>query len=334
MRAARLARYGSPFEVEIRDVPPPPLRPRDLLVRVHAAALNPVDVKIRAGYMSAVVRPTMPFTPGMDLSGVVEAIGPAVTRFSVGDSVFGSPSHQTMGSWAELARIDEREAALKPASIDHLQAASLPLVALTAWDSLVRRGHVTRGQRVLIQAGAGGVGSIAIQLAKHLGAQVLATCSAGNVELVRSLGADVVIDYGTEQYEAVAKGCDLILESIGPDHFDRALRTLRRRGTLVVLSSGLPEAAERLGPWLGAIRTGLRLASLIIRAGIRHGVRVVPITRKADGAALEQIARLVDAGAIKPVIDSVFPLEKIAEAQARLESGRCRGKVVLDLRPV
>ena len=333
MRAARLARYGSPREVEIREVPPPVLRPHDLLVRVHAAALNPVDVKIRAGYMRAVVRPRLPFTPGMDLSGVVEAVGPAVTRFSVGDAVFGSPSHKTMGSWAELARIDEAEAALKPASIDHVQAASLPLVALTAWDSLVRRGPVRNGQRVLIQAGAGGVGTIAIQLAKHLGAQVLATCSAGNIDLVRSLGADVVIDYKAEQYDAVAQGCDLIVESIGPDHFDRALKTLRRRGTLVVLSSGLPEAAVRLGPWLGALRTGLRLASLILRAGIRHGVRVVPITRKADGHALEQVARLVDAGALKPVIDSVFSLEKIVEAQTRLESGHCRGKVVLDLRP-
>ncbi|MBT8491721.1 MAG: NADP-dependent oxidoreductase, partial [Deltaproteobacteria bacterium] len=243
--------------------------------------------------------------------------------------VVASPSHRRMGGYAELAIIDEREAALKSPALSHVEAASLPLVGLTAWDCLVRHGKLESGQRVFIQAGSGGVGTIAVQLARSLGAEVLTTCSARNAELVASLGADRVIDYAREDYEQVAAGVDLVLESLGPAHLDRAYRMVRRGGRLITISPGVPEAVARLGPYLGIARVGASLLYRTVRYRLGKGVRFRAVTRKSDGEALARIMDLATNGAIVPVLDSVLPLADAAEAHRRLESGHRRGKVVL-----
>ena len=331
MRAARIARYGDAASITVEQIEIPQPKKGQIRVRVHAAALNPIDTKIRAGYLRAIIRHPLPFTPGMDLSGTVDSIGEGVTRFRVGDAVFSSPSHRTMGAHAEFTCLDAREAALKPESLDHVQAASLPLAGLTAWDALVRHAKIEPGQKVLIQAGAGGVGTLAIQLAKSLGAEVLTTCSVGNIEFVRSLGADRVIDYKTQRYEEVARGCDVIIEAIGPQEFARAIATVKKGGTVVALSSGMPEAAQRFGPNLALLYTGLRIARHALPARLGRGVRFLPISRKPDGEALAELGKLVEAGKLKPVIDRVLSLEEIALGHARVESGRSRGKVVLKI---
>ena len=235
MRAIQLTGYGDPSLLALGEAELPRLGPNDLLVRVRAAAVNPVDAKIRAGAQRALMRPQMPAVLGMDLAGDVLEVGANVPRtgaraFAVGDRVFASPTHRRMGAYAEIASVDAREAAKMPASSSYGEAASLPLAALTAWDSLVRHGRLERGQRVLVQAGAGGVGSLAIQIARHLGAEVFATASTRNLALLEQLGAHHAIDYTKERYEDVAKESDLVVESLGVDHFARALEATRRGG--------------------------------------------------------------------------------------------------------
>jgi len=329
MRAVRFKSYGAADVLALEDIPAPTPGPRDVLVEVHAAAVNPVDCKIRGGSHRAIIRPMLPVVPGMDLAGVVRSVGSRVTRVRVGDEVFASPNHHRMGSYAELAIVDERELALKPRSVSHQQAASLPLVALTAWDALVTRGKIGPGSRVLIQAGDGGVGTAAIQIAKHFGAEVLTTCSSANAEAVRELGADVVIDYHTSSYEDAARGCDLIVDSLGPVHWRRELATVKRGGRIVGLATGLPAATARFGPVLGAAVALAQIARFVVRARLAKNVRFVPMSRTPDGDTLARIAELVDGGAIRPVIDSVLPLERAGDAHRRVESGHCRGKVVL-----
>jgi NADPH:quinone reductase-like Zn-dependent oxidoreductase len=329
MRAAQLLAYGAADAISVREVPVPAPGPRDLLVEVYAAAVNPVDCKIRSGTQALLVRRKLPATLGMDLSGVVRAVGTAVTRFSVGDAIFASPDHRRMGACAGFARVREDEAAHKPARLDHVEAASLPLVALTAWDALVRHGRLAPGEKVLIQAGAGGVGSLAIQLAKHLGAEVFATCSTPNVDLVRSLGADHPIDYRKARYEDVARGVDLVVDCLGGRDLDKAADLVRRGGRVVALTTRLPETVARHGPLLGTAVAVLDLGRAILRARIRRNVRLRPMARVPSGENLARIAALVDAGVLRPLVDTVLPLEEIARAHARVEGGRCRGKVVL-----
>lgn len=329
MRAALLREYGPPEALAVAEVPEPHVGPLDVLVRVAAAAVNPVDTKIREGYQRAIIRLRLPAVLGMDVSGTVVRVGARVTGFAPGDEVWASPHHARQGCYAELVAIRASEVARKPASFTHVEAASLPLVALTAWDALVRHGKLTAGQRVLIQAGAGGVGTAAIQLARHLGAEVLTTASAKNHELVKRLGAHVAIDYRTERYEDVARDVDLVIDSLGGEDLSRALATVRRGGRIVGLMSGMPEAAKTYGPSLGALVAGLRLARLAARARLTKGVRFMPIARKPDGAVLAGLARLVDEGALTPVVEATFPLEEVAAAHRRLETGRVRGKLVL-----
>jgi NADPH:quinone reductase-like Zn-dependent oxidoreductase len=329
MNAVVFHRYGDADVLQTAQVPVPSIGARDVLVRVHAAAVNPVDCKIRHGAQRILVRPRLPATPGMDLSGTVEQIGAGVTEFAVGDAVFSSPSHRRMGAYAQFASVHADELAHKPQSLDHEQAASLPLVALTAWDALVLRGKLRAGQRVLIQAGAGGVGNVAIQLAKHLGAEVLTTCSEKNADFVRSLGADRVINYHEEDYAEVAAGVDLIVDAIGPKDVVRAVQTVRRGGRVIALATGLPEATDAHGPLLGTLAAIGRLATIIVSARVRRNVRVIPMARIPSGKNLTAIASLVDAGKIRPVVERVLSLDEAADAHRRVETGRCRGKVVL-----
>lgn len=332
MRAARIHAYGPPDQLRVEDVPAPRCGPKDVLVDVHASSVNPVDCKIRSGGQRAVVWLSLPATLGMDVSGVVAEVGAEVEGFAVGDEVFASPSHWRMGTYAEQIAVRADELAPKPRNLTHEEAASLPLVGLTAWDALVGACDLQPGQRVLIQAGSGGVGTFAIQLAKHLGAEVWTTCSPRNFDLVRSLGADEAIDYRSQDFEEAAAGVDAILESVGGDAVAKALRTVRPGGRVAAITAGLPALTERYGPALGLGVVVGRTLRQTIAARLHRGVRLRFVTRRPDGRNLRRIAALVEAGAIRPVIDRVFDLEAIADAHRYVETGRARGKVVVRVR--
>lgn len=333
MKAVRFHRYGPPDVLVVEDAPKPTPGPRDVLIAVVAAGTNPVDHQVRAGVQRAVVPRRLPFVLGMDVSGVVEAVGTDVTEFAVGDAVFASPDHRRDGSYAEYVVVDASEVARKPTSITHAEAASLPLVGLTAWDCLVSVTRVQPGEKVLIQAGSGGVGTFAIQLAKHLGAEVSTTCSARNVELVTSLGTDHVVDHRSERFEDVLPPQDVVLESMGGDIRRRSLTLLRRGGRMASINPHMPQHVERWGPVLGIVTMLVAVLWVIVTQRVVRGVRVSNVVRTANGEVLARIADLVDAGAIRPVIDQELPLEEAAEAHRYGETGRSRGKVVLRVRP-
>ena len=328
MRAMILTRFGGPEALQLREVEPPRCGPDEVIIEVRASAVNPVDCKTRAGYQRAIIPMRPPCVLGMDVSGVILAVGQRVTRWQVGQEVVCSPDHRRQGGYAQQVAVRQDELALKPASLSHEEAASLPLVGLTAWDSLVRHGRAQAGQRVLIQAGAGGVGSIAVQLARQRGAQVLATCSARNVELVRELGAHQVIDYTRERWQDQAQGCDLIVDTLGGQALDDALRVVKPGGTVISLMSGLPEAAQRFGPYAGFASVVAQLAARMARARAR-GVSLKPVARRPDGQALEALMALVQGGQIRPLIEATMPLEELAQAHQVQERGRARGKIVL-----
>lgn len=332
MRAATIRAYGGPDAFVVEDLPEPAVGPRDVLVAVHAAGINPVDAKMRRGIQRAVAPRSMPAVLGLDLSGVVVATGAEVTRFSVGDAVFGSPTHRRQGSYAELVSVDERQLALKPTRLSHLEAASLPLVAQTAWQCLVTAAELAAGERVFIQAGSGGVGTFAIQLAKHLGAEVATTTSGRNVELVERLGADHVIDYRRERYDDRLAGMDVALECLGGEHLARSRSTLRRGGRLVYIATGLPDHVARHGARLGAAVTATKIGCFSVASRLK-GRRAHVVVRRPDGDQLTAIAGLVDDGVIDPVVERTYPLEDVAEAHRALETGRTRGKIVLQVRP-
>ena len=331
MRAARIHAYGDPEEFRIDDVPRPTVGDKDVLIRVHATSVNPVDFKIRSGAQRGVVRLKLPWTLGMDVSGVVEEVGSAVTSFKVGDEVFSSPTHRRPGTYADYVAIDAAAVALKPTTVSHQEAASLPLVALTAWECLVETAKLGSGDKVLIHAGSGGVGSVGIQLAKALGAKVATTCSGKNAEFVRELGADIVVDYTKEEFEEVLSEYDVVLESLGGESYGRSLKILRRGGRLVSINSGLPAATKKYGPHLGVAAVGLSLLSRKVGARLGSGVRFSTVVRKCSGEKLAAIARHVDDGAIRPQVATVMPLERIADAHRAIETGRTRGKIVIDL---
>lgn len=331
MRAITISSYGDPSVLHLSEAEKPRPARDEVLIAVRAAAINPVDAKIRTGSQRAIIHLDFPAILGMDLAGDVIALGRDVKDFVVGDKVYGSPNHKRMGSYAEFAAVKASELAKMPTSSSYVEAASLPLAVLTAWDSLVRHGRIEKGMRVLIQAGAGGVGSLAIQLAKHFGATVYATSSSRNLELLRELGADVPIDYTKEKYDEVAKDCDLVVDSLGPEHFERTLAMVKKGGTIIGLTAGIPEAVEKHGVVFGMIAAIWTLAAFLIKARLTKGVRFLPITRKPDGKILAQIARLVDDGDLKAIIDTVLPLEDARKAHELSEGGRSRGKVVLEM---
>lgn len=336
MRAARIHAYGGPevFSVDqIPDLEPSDLTPNQVLVEVHASSVNPIDCKIRKGVLRAALRYELPRTLGMDVSGVVLAVGRSVTRYNVGDEVFASPNPKTPGTYAERTIVLADELGRKPKNLTHAEAASLPLVFLTAWQALVDKANIQAGERVLIQAGAGGVGTIAIQIARHLGATVITTCSSKNAELVRSLGAEEVIDYRESSWEDVLADTrvDVVLDALGLAEARRAYKVMNRSGRrprIVGISTGLPERVAKVGPVLGLAGTGLAMGCAMVGSRVR-GISSWYITRKPLGAQLDLLADLCERGVIRPVIDTIYPLDQIAQAHAHSDASRARGKLVV-----
>lgn len=330
MKALVLKKYGKADGVQFSDLPRPVPKPDEVLVRVHAAGLNPIDNAIPTGRFKPILPLRLPATMGSDLAGVVVETGSRVTRFKVGDEVFASLFDLGTGSLAEFAVVPESAAALKPENLDFAQAASLPMVALTSWQALKERADVKPGQKVFIPAGSGGIGTFAIQLAKHLGARVATTTSTGNVALVRSLGADEVIDYKKQAFEEVLQNYDVLLGTVRGDLLQKGLRILKPDSSIVSLV-GPPDAAFARARGMNFLMTLVfaMLSGGIIRKARKAGSRYSFLFVRPDGGQLAQMAGLLRGGKIRPVIDKVFPFDQAKEALAYLATGRARGKVVV-----
>ena len=333
MKALVLKRYGGPNQIAFADIPRPVPKADEILVQVHAAGLNPIDNMIPKGMFKPIIRFRLPATLGSDLAGTVVEVGSRVTRFKVGDSVFASTFDLDIGALAEFAVVPENIAALKPANLDFVQAASIPMVGLTSWQALKERANVQPGQKVFIPAGSGGIGTFAIQLAKHLGAKVGTTTSTGNVDLVRSLGADEVIDYKKQEFEEVLKDYDLVLGTVRGDAIEKSLQILKPNSDVISLV-GPPDAAfarARGMNFLMRFVFGLLSRKIIGRASKRR-IGYSFLFVRPDGEQLTKIAELLQAGSIRPVIDQTFPFDNAKEALAYLEKGRAKGKVVVRLK--
>lgn len=328
MKALAIRRYKAPME--LMELPRPEPGPGELLVRVRAAGINPVDYKIRDGAVKVLLHFSFPLILGTDLAGDVVAVGPGVTRFRVGDAIYSRLDDDRIGAFAEYALVRESAAAQKPARLDYEQAASLPLVALTAWQALIEVARLRAGQKVLVHAGSGGVGTIAIQLAKHLGARVATTASARNHALVRSLGADVAIDYQTTRFETVATEQDVVLDTQGGDTLVRSFEAVKPGG-IVISIGGRPDGkfARTRGLSLPLVWLLGLLNRKVARLARQRLARFEFLFMRASGEQLEQVAALVDQGALKPVLDKIYSLDAASEAIAYVETGRAVGKVVI-----
>ena len=333
MKTAFIRRYGGNKVIELGELPAPQAGPGELLVAVHAASVNPVDFKIRDGMLKMIIPFGFPLILGNDLSGVVKAVGAGVTHFKPGDAVFARMDKRRIGAFAEFAVVAEADAAAKPANLSHIEAAAVPLAGLTAWQALFEIGGLKAGQKVLIHGGSGGVGSFAIQLAHHAGATVATTAGARNAELVRSLGADIVIDYKTQRFEDVVSGYDLVFDTQAGDIQHRSFSVLKRGGVLVSIA-GKPDGRLvrefGLNPLLGVLLDFLSRKSL--RLAKRHGVRYEYLFMHPSGEQLAQIGRLLAEGSVRTVVDKVFPLEQVREALAYSEAGHATGKVVVEVK--
>ncbi|MGW1075034.1 NADP-dependent oxidoreductase [Streptomyces sp. NPDC002537] len=317
MRAVVQHVFGGPDVLRVEEVPRPVPLPTEILVRVHAAGINPVDWKTRSGGGMAGVLGEPPFTLGWDVSGVVEETGFGVTTFKAGDEVYGMPWFpRAAGGYAEYVTAPARQFAHKPTSISHEQAAAVPLAALTAWQALVDTADVRPGRRVLIHAAAGGVGHFAVQFAKHLGAHVTGTASRPRHDWLTALGADELIDYTAVRFEDAVKDIDVVIDLVGDAHDNtgiRSLDVLRPGGLIVAIPAGVsPE---------------------LLQAARSRGLRTSAFLVEPDGPALTRIAGLIDAGEVSVEVEEVFPLERAAQAHTRGESDRTRGKLVLRVTP-
>lgn len=328
MRAYVVDKYKSPMQAG--EAMEPTVGDHEVLVSIQAAGVNLLDAKIRDGEFKLFLPYKAPFVLGHDLAGVVTRVGSAVKRFSVGDEVYGRVRDGRVGTFAERIAVYEDDLAVKPATLSMAEAASVPLVALTAWQALVEVANVRPGQKVLIQAGSGGVGTYAIQLAKHLGATVATTTGADNVEWVRGLGADTVIDYRSQDFESLLDDFDVVLDSQGGETLSKSLRVLKRGGIAIGIAGPPdPDFARRqgLGPPLRWVMALLSLRTR--RAARRRGLRYAFLFMRASGAQLDEISKLIDSGAIRPVVDRTYPFDEAPEALAHVEGGRAKGKVVI-----
>lgn len=332
MKALTFKRYGKSPDIGFADVPLPTLKADEILVQVRAASVNPVDNMIPTGTFKPILHFQLPATMGSDLAGVVIEVGSRVKRFKPGDAVFANIFDQGTGAIAEFAVVPESAAALKPANLDFVQAASIPMVGLTSWQALKERINLRAGQKVFIPAGSGGIGTFAIQLAKYLGAKVGTTTSTGNVELVRSLGADEVVDYKKQEFEKVLRGYDAVLGTVKGDAIEKSLGILKPEGKIVSLVGPLDAAFAR-ARYLNFLLTfvfGL-MSRKIMRLAKKRDLTYSFLFARPDGAQLAEIGELLEAGHIQPVIDKVFPFEQAKEALEYLAQGRSKGKVVVKM---
>ncbi len=333
MKAFIVDRYGSTDGLRAGEMPDPELREDDVLVQIHAAGVNPLDSGIRDGAFKLILPYRLPFILGNDLAGVVVRVGSRVRRFKPGDEVYARPDKDRIGAFAEFISMNEHDVAIKPKELTMEEAASIPLVGLTAWQALIERANLKKGQKVFIQAGSGGVGTVAIQLAKHVGAIVATTTSTANLDWVQRLGADIVIDYKKDDFETILHEYDVVLNSQGGETLEKSLRVLKPGGKLISISGPPdPDFAKEIGlTWIVGLL--MRLLSYRIRKKAkRQHVRYSFLFMRASGEQLREIGSLIDSGIIHPVVDRVFPFESTKEALAYVEKGRAKGKVVVKVR--
>jgi NADPH:quinone reductase-like Zn-dependent oxidoreductase len=333
MKAVIAEQYGGVEVLELsHDLPVPRVGPNGVLVKVHAASVNPVDWKLRKGLLDPVMPVMFPVIWGCDLSGVVKEVGPAVTLFKPGDEVYGMKDGYVAktyrGTYAEYVVIPEKSLAAKPKTLNHEEAAAVPLAALTAWQAMVNQGKLKPGRRVLIHAGAGGVGVMAIQITKAFGAYVAATASTRNQDLLRELGADLAIDYTREKISKVRPKFDLVLDGIGESVWAESFRTLKVGGRLVTLTVPIPETPTGKLRFFATATRGMVFG---VARGLLGGKRLAMTRVKPRGGELEKISALIEAGKIRPIIDKIFPLEQIADAHRLSEAGHVRGKLVVKI---
>jgi 2-desacetyl-2-hydroxyethyl bacteriochlorophyllide A dehydrogenase len=295
--------------IEIIEVEKPELQDSSVLVEVHAASINPIDNILRAGYLQQMLELRFPHIMGYDVSGTVVEVGKDVHIVKVGDEVFARPNQEDAGAIAEFARVQENELAIKPTNLSHIEAASVPLAGLTAWQALVTKGNIKRGDKVLIHAGSGGVGTLAIQIAKYFGAIVATTTSSKNTEFVKGLGADLIIDYTTQSFEDELSDYDLVIDMIGGDTLANSFKVLKKGGTLISIKGQDTEGLAK-----------------------KYDVAFEWFFMTPDGAMLTELATLISEGAIKTVIDSVYPMEQASEAFDHLAEGRTKGKIVITIK--
>jgi NADPH:quinone reductase-like Zn-dependent oxidoreductase len=306
MKAVVIHQYGGPEVLKYEDIPRPEPKDDQLLVRVIAAGVNPVDGMIRSGMFKG--NRVFPIILGGDVAGVVEEIGSKITKFKAGDPVFAYVSLNNSGGYAQYALVTEREAAAKPQSLTSVEAAAVPIVALTAWQALVDTAKLSAGQTVLIHGGSGGVGSFAIQIAKARGAKVIATASTANQDFLKQLGADMTIDYTKQKFEDVAKDVDVVLDSIGRDTLARSYGVVKKGGIIVSLVARLNESELQ-----------------------KHGIRGASLSVEPNSEELFEIGKLIDEKKIKVIVSQTFPLSEAMKAQKQVATGHTRGKIVLKI---
>ncbi|SMO95424.1 NADPH:quinone reductase [Chryseobacterium rhizoplanae] len=332
MKAFLINKYTKE-DLQLADVSVPKIKDNEVLIEIYASGLNLLDSKIKTGEFKLILPYKMPLILGHDLAGVVKEVGKNVKKYKVGDEVYSRPADFHIGTFAEYIAVREEDLAFKPKNLSMKQASSVPLVALTVWQALVEIGQVKKGQKVFIQAGSGGVGTIAIQLAKHLGAIVATTASTKSFDFLKELGADVLIDYKTQDFEAVLKDYDLVLNSQDNKTLEKSLNILRAGGKIISISGPpTPEFAKDINAnWL--VKTATRFLSFGIKKKAKKlGVDYTFLFMRADGKQLAEMTKLIESGIIKPVLDKVFPFEETNKALEYVESGRAKGKVVVKLK--
>ncbi|PBB17427.1 NADP-dependent oxidoreductase [Mesorhizobium sp. WSM4313] len=333
MKAFVVDKYGKKGKLRLAEVPEPDLQDNDVLVEIHAAGVNLLDCKVRDGEFKLILPYRPPFILGHDVAGIIVRVGSKVRKFKPGDEVYARPRDGRVGTFALSIAMNEADVVLKPKNLSMEEAASIPLVGLTAWQVLVEKAHLKKGQKVFIQAGSGGVGTFAIQLAKHLGATVATTASAASTNLVNSLGADIVVDYKKDDFEKVLQGYDVVLNSQDAKTLEKSLHVLKPGGKLISIS-GPPDpefASEK------SLNEVLKLVVRLLSHGIRRkakraGVGYSFLFMRAQGDQLGKITSLIESGVRRPVVDRVFPFERTNEALAYVEAGRAKGKVVIKVR--
>lgn len=309
MKAAIIRDYHT--EIEIADIAAPELHDDSVLVAVHAASVNPIDYILQSGAMKDNIPLEFPHVMGFDVSGEIIALGKDVSGFKVGDAVFARANQQDAGAIAQIARVKADELALKPVNISHAEAASVPLAGLTAWQALISKGRLKKGDKVLIHAGSGGVGTLAIQIAKHFGADVATTCSPRNADLVRKLGADTVINYRDQSFEDELSDYDIVLDMMGGEILNRSFQVLKKGGALISIKG---QDTDNLAQ--------------------EHDVRFEWFFMEPDGAMLADLGKLIEDGIVKPVIDKAYPMEATVDAYAYLKDGHAVGKIVISIPPI